>query len=229
MRELQIETGEIYHICNRSIGGEKIFSKSDFAGHFLETLFLVNTTDSRLLNWRREKLHSGILEFKGDRLADIYALVLMPDHFHILAKQLIDGGVAILCQRLCNSFARYYNLTSERKGRLFLGPYRAVHISNDAQAAHIFTYMHGNPLDLIVPEWREGGVKNWEKAEKFLKSYPWSSLGAYTDAKTHNFIKDIINKDFASDYFDKSDDYLLQIKDWSERQNEFGDDLPLLE
>ncbi len=61
-----------------------------------------------------------------------------------------------------------------------MGPFRAVSVLEDEQLFHLFVYIHANPLDLILPQWREGGVKNWAMAKSFLKNYRFSSIGLYS-------------------------------------------------
>ena len=95
--------------------------------------------------------------------------------------------------------------------------YKAVHIKSDAQAAHIFSYIHGNPLDLKEPKWRNGKIGNWFIAKQFLQSYKWSSLGVYTSTTTHPLIKRIINTEFAVNYFSSRSDHFEVLREWSSR------------
>lgn len=231
MRDIILATEEIYHLCNKAVDNKPIFSSARECQYFLETAFLVNTTDKRLLDWRRGHLRSSgkVVSEHYEPLVEIYALSLMPDHFHIVVKQLIDNGIAYFCHRLCNSFARAYNIVHKRKGRLFVGSYRAVHLQSDAQAAHIFTYVHGNPLDVIDLGWRSGEIKNWKKARAFLQNYLWSSLGVYAGTGADPLLEKIINKDFARDYFSNSEDYYESIRDWSTRGEQWEVDTNLLE
>lgn len=90
-------------------------------------------------------------------------------------------------------------------------------IESDIQAAHIFTYIHSNPLDLIEPDWREGRVKNWADAKNFLKNYQWSSLGAYMGAKTDPLFHKLINRGFAENYYKDNAAHLSAIYEWGLR------------
>lgn len=43
----------------------------------------------------------------------------------------------------------------------------------------MFVYIHANPIFLIEPKWKEGGIKDPEKVIKFLENYKWSSYLDY--------------------------------------------------
>ena len=63
---------------------------------------------------------------EGKPLVEVYAVTLMPNHFHILAKQLTDKGITKWLHRTCNSFSHAFNLIRSRKGTLFMGRFKAI-------------------------------------------------------------------------------------------------------
>lgn len=215
MREHPIITGKIYHVCNRAVDGKNIFANEKDIIYFLETVVRVNSINIRPPSWtlrlKNENQTPGVGE---GRLVKIYALCIMPNHFHFLVEQLIDNGIAIFMQRLCNSFSKQFNNRYERKGALFMGRFKAIEMTSEEQVVHIFTYIHANPLDLVEPAWRNGEIKNWYKAKEFLSQYLWSSLGVYTGGKFHQCIAKIIDQDLAVLYFEKPKDHLEAIKEW---------------
>lgn len=170
-------TGEIYHILNRGVESRVIFNNKRDYQRFLITLLECNSTDLDTRN-RYRKVDNKIENIPGpseDRLVDILCLCLIPTHFHLAVKQLVDGGIAKLMQRVGNSYAKYFNIKNDRKGTLFMSKYKSVHVSTDTQIRHLIVYVHANPLDLIMPEWRKGEMKDFEKAKKYLEAYEWSS------------------------------------------------------
>lgn len=230
MRNETIVAGETYHICNRATEGRKIFYDDNEKKYFLETLLLVNSTDKRDITWRRELLRSSKHNQYdiGDPIIEIYAIILMPDHFHILCKQLKNNGVASIMQRSCNSLGKYYNQKHKRKGALFMGRYKAVRMASERQAGHILTYIHGNALDLIDLKWRRGEINQWLRAEKFLKEYQWSSLGIYAKTKTSPLMQKLTYKRQLG--YINNDGYLKEIRSWANRNKneyEFDDDILL--
>ena len=55
------------------------------------------------------------------------------------------------------------------------GKYRKVLITRDAHFLYVPFYIHLNPLRYVMPQWREGGVRNVREALKHLAEYRWSS------------------------------------------------------
>lgn len=227
MRKIEILTGEFYHICHRATEGIKIFTNQRDYNYLLEGLLFLNTERDLPVHWRH------FLQTKKEKdlipknpLVEFYALILMPNHIHLLLKQLTNGGIARLMQREFTSYAKYFNTKHERKGSLFMGPYKAVHIESDNQARHIMTYIHGNALDFMEPGWRDGKIKDWIKAKTFLLNYQWSSLGFFLEQKNLNpLIAKLVRKDFGEMYHENSQDYLKTIYRWG--TNDF--DTTLLE
>jgi putative transposase len=86
-------------------------------------------------------------------------------------------------RKLGAGYASYFNKKYNRKGHLFQGRFRAVHIKNEEQLKIVFVYIHTNGTSLIEPGWKEMGVKNPEKVIKFLENYKWSSYQDYIGKK----------------------------------------------
>lgn len=221
MRKNPIVKGKVYHVFNRAIEGRNIFSFPKNCTRFLETAVLVNAAGVRPPNWfMRWPTPTPGVGVEAMKLVRIHALSLLPTHFHFLIEQLVDDGIARFLQRLCNGFAKYFNQKYNRSGSLFVGPYKAVEVVSDIQASHLFTYIHGNPLDLFDRRWREGEVKNWNKAKEFLQKYPWSSFGVYTGTETHSLIIKLIDTRFSKVHFTSKDEHLRAIKEWSLSQRQ---------
>lgn len=211
-------TDEIYHIINHGIENRIVFqNKRDYV-RFLLTIIECNSADSiernryRRINNKKDK--NTIL---NNPLVEIFAIVLMPNHFHIGVKQLKDGGIAKFIQRICGSYAKYFNIKNNRKGPLFIGHYKSIHVKTDSQIRHLITYIHANPLDLIMPSWRIGKIKNTENADKFLKKYQWSSYPLYSGDDGLDLISQIIKPDIAKIFYYKKEDYFEAIRSWSSR------------
>lgn len=153
-RNIQFATDEYYHILNRGIEGRNIFiDKTDYQ-RFLEGLEKFNTS-------LPVKLRDGIEDkqsYRGlpsTKLVDVVCFCLLPNHFHLLLKQLVDKGISTFMEKLGTGFAYYFNVKRQRKGRLFQGSFKAVLINKESQFLHISRYQHLNALDLYNPSWRE--------------------------------------------------------------------------
>lgn len=178
-RSTPIVTNEIYHVFNRGIDHRLTFTGNRELAHTMEVIayYLFSTPPMRLskfLKLSNEKRHEIMTQMvtKKERLIDILAFCLMPNHFHFLLKQLTNNGISRFASNLQNSYTRYFNIKHERTGPLFLDQFKAVRIETDEQLLHVSRYIHLNPYTSYV-------VKDIES----LKKYPWSSLPQYIEEK----------------------------------------------
>ena len=219
-RSENIVANQIYHICNRSTEGIDIFKDAVDAQRFLDALFCANSKNPRTLSdfTRMSKKLLSELEQSLEPLVEIYAIVLMPNHFHICARSLIDDGISIWLQRACNSHARYFNLKNNRKGSLFMGRYQSILVEDDRQFSHILVYIHANALDLVMPQWRDGTITRWQDAAAFLRNYRWSSYGLYEiGGEIAPEIKRLVSPKFPSEILASFGGLESSIKEWGAR------------
>jgi len=222
-RKVQLVTNEFYHVLNRGIDGRNIFTTNEDYQRFLECLEEFNTPNpvtirdfriSRIsrrnssVNYRR--ISSGN---SGNRLVDIICFCLMPNHFHLLLKQLVENGITTFMRKLGTGYANYFNTKYERRGRLFQGAFEAVMITKENHFFHISRYIHLNVLDLYEPSWHEGKVTNWERAKQILEQYPWSSYPAFVGKKVFNFLNPLPIKEMFKDA-KEYEDFLMA---WTKR------------
>jgi putative transposase len=181
MRE-RIIVGNIYHVVSRGVDRRKIFLDNKDYFRFIHDLFefndqnpLPNTTktfrkqiSSRLFLQNKKKTPRKLL-------VEILAFCLMPNHYHLLLRPLVEDGLVKFMKRLNMGFAHYFNHKYERTGALFEGRYKSVSITNESHFIYVPYYIHCNPLDLCEPEWREREIKHFREAYRFLEKYRWSS------------------------------------------------------
>ena len=189
VRKITFEEDGIYHVYNRGVEKRTIFL--DNRDYFRAIHDLYEFNDERpatLLYYKKPFLES--YETRSHRTAwerkpivEILAFVLMPNHYHLLLRQLKDGGVTEFMQRFGVGYAMYFNQRYQRTGRLFEAPFKAVRIEREAHFLHLPFYIHANPLDLKFPEWRERRLRKPHSALQYLKSYRWSSFPDYVGIK----------------------------------------------
>lgn len=220
----QLANDEIYHIVMRGVDGRIIFLEETDYLHFLHDLYEFNDEDVVSSEFRRTIKNSinltGTLpaklslvnrEIKKRKLlVEILAFCLMPNHFHLLLRQLKDNGISNFMRKL-GGYATYINKKYKRQGHLYQGRFKAIHVENDDQSKNVFVYIHTNPLSLIEPNWKGGGIKESEKAIKFLEEYKWSSYLDYIDIKNY---PSLINRDFFTDVFINKENCYNCVKDW---------------
>lgn len=155
-RRCPIERGEVYHVMNKSIAGYKIFNtRSDYerALHTLEYFSIAGRLPkfSYFLQRSHEegKTFSMYLDQcfpKPNRLVQLVAYCFMPTHLHLLVIPRAKSGVAQMMSNALNSYTRYFNVKHERRGPLWVGRFKNVHVESDEQLWHLTRYLHLNPV-----------------------------------------------------------------------------------
>jgi len=105
----------------------------------------------------------------------------MPNHFHLLLHQQVDGGISSFMHKVGTGFSMYVNKKYERSGRLFQGTFKAKFVDQDPYFSHLSIYVPLNPLGLRWPQWKEEGVPRGqtERAKQYLRTYRWTSFNDY--------------------------------------------------
>lgn len=180
---------EIYHVITRGVGDTLIFHDENDHYRGIFSLYEFNTTAPIEIRKRRE--HRRAVKARGEQfsadtrdiLVEIWAFCFMSNHIHLLLKQIKSDGISQFMRKFGVGYATYFNQKYKRKGHLFQGRFRAVHINNDRQLKTVFVYIHSNPISLIEPQWKERKIKNSKKVIEFLENYKWMSYEDYIGKK----------------------------------------------
>ena len=149
-----LERGSYYHIYNRGINGCRLFRETDNYSYFLD-----------------------LYDKHISPIADTYAWVLMPNHFHLLVRireaatdqdpqgsENLEGLEKEPYQyfsNLFNAYTKAYNKSYHRTGSLFEHPFHRKQITSRLFFRNLVVYIHNNP------------VKHGYK--EFAMDYLWSS------------------------------------------------------
>lgn len=201
MKRESIALGEHYHIYNRGNNKGNIFLDNR---DWIRFLFLVLSHQTNLLitNIGRyvsnfierqrfdisEKVMKKILE---NRIVELEAFVLMPNHFHLLVYEKEEGGISKYMQRIQDSHTKYINIKYGKSGHVFQGVFQRVRIESNEQLLHLSAYIHRNPREL----------RQW-KDKEYL--YPWSS---YQDYINRNRWDKLLKQDLIIDQFSNPKEY----------------------
>ncbi len=150
MRKPQLKEGYIYHVFTKSIAGFKVFRTKDDYLRFIETIkfyrFLKPPTrlSAYLTLKNKEKF---FLTYIRDipHIVDIIAYCLMPTHVHLLLVQTYEKGISEFMRHVLDSYTRYFNLKTDRKGPLWQSKFKHVLIEDEEQLMHVTRYIHLNP------------------------------------------------------------------------------------
>jgi putative transposase len=141
--------GNFYHIYNHGVGNRNLFQKTENYEHFLQ---------------KYDKYIPPI--------ADTYAWVLMPNHFHMLVKvkelavfipdsdrvsnplrdikrnRKIEDIPSLQFSKLFNSYAQAFNKYFETHGALFERPFKRKLVDSIDYLRELVVYIHNNPVPM---------------------------------------------------------------------------------
>lgn len=209
-RSFDFSIDEFYHLYNRGNNKCDIFLDEGDRKRFVRLLFLCNSTKPMIYKivqgW---PLNNIDVE---EKLVDIGAYCLMPNHFHILVHERSEGGISVFMQKLTTAYSMFFNRKYTRTGSLFGGTFKATHVDTDEYLKYLFSYVHLNPVKLIDNKWKENGIKDRDKAKKYLREYVSSSYLDYIGVSREENV--ILSHDSFPDYFSDIIDFDDFIDEW---------------
>ena len=218
----EIVTGEIFHVLNRGVDNREIFLDEEDYFRFIHNLFEFNDPSPVFnLSYYLNRLQSidfvnQYIKKPRKLIVEILAFCLMPNHFHLLLRQREEGGLTKFMRKIGVGYANYFNQKYQRSGALFQGRFKLILVKEETHFIHLPYYIHFNPLDLKMPDWREGEIENYQNAIKFLESYRWSSHLDYLSKK--NF-PSVTQREFLLKIFGGSENYKRGIENWLKEMN----------
>jgi REP element-mobilizing transposase RayT len=151
-RPLRIEyPGAYYHVMNRGNNAQKIFITDKDRSSFVEAL--------------RESA-----QLYGSR---VIALVLMPNHFHLIV-QTRHANLSEFMRQFLVTYTVRFNRHWNRTGHVFQGRFKSILVEHDEYMVPLSRYIHLNPI-------RRKGFQNRDAktSRQYLSTYRWSSLAGY--------------------------------------------------
>ena len=214
MRVEPFVVGSYVHCMKRGGRGMPIVNSDADRWRFVRSLYYLNDTFFHE-DWdqlTRKVSQTNPLSAKGntlfhrpddwprkDPLVKILSYILMPNHLHLLLREIRKGGIATFMQKLGQSMTNHFNEKYKSKGSLFQGSYKGRIIKSDSHLRYVPAYiMVKNGFELLG-----GGLdkarKDFETSWKHSVNYPFSSLADYAgNSKSPIIDKDILSKLFES-------------------------------
>lgn len=193
-----------YHVFNRGVERRNIFlEKQDY--HRFIFLMLLFQGDVFFDNAHRlarvfeehQMLNKEVREeIIKARTIKLIGFVLMPNHFHFILRGIQDDSISKFIQRLCNSYAKYFNIKYKRSGHLFGSRFHKKLIDTNEYLLHLSAYIHRNPREL----------KGWKGKEQ---RYPWSS---YQDYIKYNRWRKFLDSSLVLEQFSDLEEYFDFVK-----------------
>lgn len=203
----------VYHVFNRSIAGFVVFN-NDFEFRRMFDLLCYYQTKKPLISFSKfsqlKKYESDAcantvtLPVQRESLVEIIGYCIMPTHFHLILKELKDGGLPIFVSNILNSYTKYFNFKHKRKGPLWEGRTQKILVKSDDQLIHLTRYVHLNPVTAYLVD----------KPEKWL----YSSYAEYIS----NISKDNKICDYDDSLYIEPDIYKKFVEDRISYQRELA-------
>lgn len=162
---------QFYHIYNHGVGGRNLFIESENYEYFLH-----------------------LYDVYISPIAETFAWVLMPNHFHLLVriKDEIEStdltgygnlsGVKTKPKPVHQHFSNLYNAYSKainkrygHRGALFQRPFKRKLIDTEEYLKQVILYIHNNPVHHGFCE--------------YAMDYPWSSFLTFTSTKATKLMR----------------------------------------
>ena len=178
MRKEKFLEGEYYHALNKGNDGQVVFrDQRDWARFLFLILYL--QSPATVLNIGRQVdyfIKNGRFNMPKDienkvienRYVELVAFILMPNHFHLIIKELKSGGISDYMKRVLGGYTKYFNTKYKKSGHLFQGPFKAVYVKDDPQLLYLSAYIHKNIKE----------ISGWGGKEEL---FPFSSFQDYVE------------------------------------------------
>lgn len=216
MRKENFTVGSFVHVYNRGNRKQPIVRDQKDKWHFLEILFYFNSkivisNSFRSLQRRwRFNLHRPNQPFvwptewpSREPIVKILSFALLENHFHLLLKEIQEGGITLFMRKLGTGMATYFNTKYDEVGALFQGSYKAKRIEEDLYIKYLSAYIQVKNSFENYPGGLQEAIKNFDKAYEQATKNPYCSLADYAGLRN----SPIIDKDILGDFFSSPEEY----------------------
>jgi len=161
----QLAEGGFYHAYNRGYNKQQIFFDKQDYNTFLYIFKKYLDPDFRETKYlpSGEAVQVRINKPLYDKI-ELHAYCLMPNHFHLLVKQISKYGMSRLVNVVSSQYSSYFNKKYRREGTIWQGTYKAVLVKSTEQYLHLSRYIHLNPIEIAT--------KNHALKDYQYSSYP---------------------------------------------------------
>lgn len=229
MRKEPYTVGSYVHVIKRGARGTPMVRNDSDRWRFLLMLRHLND-DRRAENWFRDLMDEKIADTLNrpkvwppeKKKVRILCFCLLDNHFHLLLKEIKEGGVSTFMQKLGTSMANHFNEKYKEKGSLFQGAYRLRTIKSDTYLRAVSAYIQVKNSFELYPGGIAVALKNFNTAYAWASKYPYCSLGSYAGTLNSPIIeKDILGeifspaeyKSFAKDFISGRSDSNIDMKE----------------
>lgn len=235
-RKEQFIVGETYHIISRGIDDNLLFKDIDDYYRGIFSIYEFNNAKPVSIKHRREirsrfkkairdRVSDGldsvslIEKDEREKMVEILAFCFMPNHIHLLLKQVQEHGITHFMGKFGAGYGGYFNRKNKRKGYVFQNRFKGVHITDDNQFKIVVPYIFTNPIALIYPGFKEKGIKDTDKVRDFLENYKWSS---YLDCIGNKNFPSVTDREFLLEVMDGENGCKGAVENWIQHKKEIN-------
>ena len=245
MRKELFTVDNYVHVYNRGNRKEEIVRTTADKWRFLQALRFFNDSNSsqnilrKVIEMNMEKSSEGLSAPGADRLnkaesvfetgwppnwpkkdplVKILCYCLMPNHFHLLLKEIREGGISKFMHKFSGGYTGYFNFKHQEVGRVFQGPYKAKLVDEEMYLKYLSVYIQVINVLELFPGGLPAAFKNLKKAMKFVEEYLFSSYADHIGLRRSL----IIDKDVLEELFSTPEDYKSFVYDVLSTKDIFG-------
>lgn len=142
---------EYFHCYNRGTDKRTIFEDQQDYIYFLKSLRAYNSCHAT----GKLRLSEQIEKQDGLKhpLVNIVSYCLLPNHYHLVLENLVEGGISKYLQRIGTGYTLYFNQKNQRSGSLFQGKFKSKHITThqDLEQVTAYVYLNNKIHDITDP------------------------------------------------------------------------------
>jgi len=203
--------GSYIHVYNRGVKKMPIFRKHEDLERLLFNLYYFNHADRMPDNWKRE---IGVLkdlehfqwpDVWGERqpIVSILAFSIMPNHLHLMIKEIVDGGTSKFMHRVSMAYSKFINEKYKESGSLFQGAFKSRLIEEDVDFRNLAAYIMVKNSFELYPRGLKAAIQHFDNAYEQMANDPLSSLGVYSGTRS----SPIISKDLLGELFETPESF----------------------
>ena len=229
----RLRSGYTYHICNRGNNKENIFKESRNYSFFLEkyrrfihpicytyAYCLMPNHFHLMVQFKSYKdLHTSLpREFPPP-----VGTALNASDIETTVELEYDEQVALSIshqfRKFFGGYARSFNMTYQRTGKLLEVPFHRIHVNNDTYFQYLIAYIHRNPIHhLFTKDYASWEYSSYQEILSYLSIIKEVGKTNYVSTKSANTILDL---PFLKDWFESREAFLhihQEALDWLEER-----------
>lgn len=193
-----------YHIFNRGAYKNKIYNDKEDYQVFTDILsYYLKYPRTRHFAYQRKFNDFQDRNLEKEPTVHLTAYCLMPNHYHLLVKQLPNAtqktNISNLIRRLIVSYSIHFRNKYKHTGSIFEGKFKCVTVDDQDQLLYLSKYIHLNPKKLVkqiekyqysslpvfLSQQQKSEWLNPEYITKTVKSYSKYFYKNFSEKETH--------------------------------------------